>query len=583
MVPARSRRRLAVLCAASGALVACGSGTNLSPTFTILRNPPPTPNQLSRQVALIADSHAHYLYGAPTVIQTNVADWFSASAIRPPQADLWGWRFLRWTLGAIHADVPIIHLGDVGDISCAAEFEHFLDEMTRVQARKRWVYAPGNHDGFFYGNYDGITAPVSLSLWAQACAGSAPLDKAGVVSTYLGALKKQGSVPEPDPGFKQFAEQFTGQEAGTFAYRRQGTEWAYFQRAAWHVRHDERWGSWIAQEVDLSWSEAPDRAPAQRVYAIVIDSAAYTKRPELLPLDKLPILGTAFAPNAGLRGDIPPDELAVISEWLADAKRENALVFIAAHHPLSALTDGSRAELGALRAKYGDRVILYASAHDHGGKWIVNAGGATQWLELNVGSLLDSPMEFRYLQVLRTAPAPERVAVYAPLRRLSDLWKALTPVAAPHCDDHVGWEPIDAAFPIGYKQVAIADVGKTEAEILKVLLASLDQEVKAIPSADPGAPWPDPPGGGPHFGSDAAVRQAIATAMQSPDPKQKMDLIQSLAIRVSDRFPDETTKQGRDTRDWEMCQVMWGTKYERAGARKPDPSDTTVILPTETP
>jgi len=72
MVPARSRRRLAVLCAASGALVACGSGTNLSPTFTILRNPPPTPNQLSRQVALIADSHAHYLYGAPTVIQTNV-------------------------------------------------------------------------------------------------------------------------------------------------------------------------------------------------------------------------------------------------------------------------------------------------------------------------------------------------------------------------------------------------------------------------------------------------------------------------------------------------------------------------------
>jgi len=28
---------------------------------------------------------------------------------------------------------------------------------------------------------------------------------------------------------------------------------------------------------------------------------------------------------------------------------------------------------------------------------------------------------------------------------------------------------------------------------------------------------------------------------------------------------------------------MWGTKYERAGARKPDPNDTTVILPPETP
>ena len=41
--------------------------------------------------------------------------------------------------------MPIIHLGDVGDISCAAEFEHFLDEMTRVQARKRWVYAPGRN------------------------------------------------------------------------------------------------------------------------------------------------------------------------------------------------------------------------------------------------------------------------------------------------------------------------------------------------------------------------------------------------------------------------------------------------------
>jgi len=566
---------------ASGALAACGGGTNLSPRYTILRNPPPTPNQLSRQVALIADSHAHYLYGTPTVIQTNVADWFSASAIRPPQADLWGWRFLRWTLGAIHADVPIIHLGDVSDISCASEFEHFLEEMARVQGRKRWVYAPGNHDGFFYGNYDGATTPASL--WGQACAGSAPLDKAGVVSGYLGALKKQGSVSEPDPGFKQFAQQFTGQEAGKFAYRRQGAEWAYFQRAAWHVRRDERWGSWIAQEVDLSWSEAPDRPPARRVYAILIDSAAYTKRPELLPLDNIPVLGTVFAPNAGLRGDIPPDEIDAISEWLADAQRENALVFIAAHHPLAALTDGSREKLGALRAKHGNNVILYASAHDHGGKWIVNAGDSTQWLELNVGSLLDSPMEFRYLQVFRTMEAPERVAVYAPLRRLSDLWKALTPVAAPHCDDRVAWEPIDAAFPIGYKQVALAEFHKIEAEILRVLLASVDQEVKVIPSADPAAPWPDPPGGGPHFDSDDAVRRAIATAMQSADPKQKMDLLRGLASRVSDRFLDETTKPGRDTRDYEMCQVMWGTKYERAGARKPDPDDTTVILPPEKP
>jgi len=140
-VPTRLRRA-ALLCLASGALAACGGGTNLSPRYTILRNPPPTPNQLSRQVALIADSHAHYLYGTPTVIQTNVADWFSASAIRPPQADLWGWRFLRWTLGAIHADVPIIHLGDVSDISCASEFEHFLEEMAVRRRHGRHLGQP---------------------------------------------------------------------------------------------------------------------------------------------------------------------------------------------------------------------------------------------------------------------------------------------------------------------------------------------------------------------------------------------------------------------------------------------------------
>ena len=150
-----------------------------------------------------------------------------------------------------------------------------------------------------------------------------------------------------------------------------------------------------------------------------------------------------------------------------------------------------------------------------------------------------------------------------------------------------GWALIEARDDVeGVEFVPTipkAEFHKIEAEILRVLLASVDQEVKVIPSADPAAPWPDPPGGGPHFDSDDAVRRAIATAMQSADPKQKMDLLRGLASRVSDRFLDETTKPGRDTRDYEMCQVMWGTKYERAGARKPDPDDTTVILPPEKP
>jgi hypothetical protein len=580
--PRRGAGAAAALLATVGVLTAACPAPNMSPSFTILHSPPPTPNQLSQQVALIADSHAHYLYGAPTVIQTNVADWFSASAIRPPQADLWGWRFLRWTLSAIHRDVPIIHLGDVGDISCAAEFGRFSDEMTRVQGRKRWVYTPGNHDGFFYGNYYG--AKDSTSLWGKACSGSVPLDKTGVVVAYLDALEAEGEVADPDPGLKEFADHLRAHAKGPFRYRRLGNEYAFFQRAEWSLDDSARWRSWVAQEVDLSWSEGPNQPPRRRVYAILVDSAAYSKAPELIPLNEVPILGTVFAPNAGLQGEIPSAEIATISAWLADAAKEDAIVFLVAHHPFSALSDCSRKALGSLRAKYSERLILYASAHDHNGKWIVDSDGSTQWLELNVGSLLDAPMEFRYLQLLGSAKPPDRIGVYSPLIRLSDQWRQMTSPSAPHCDDHVEWEPVDAAFPIGYKNVAVADVGKTEDEILRVLLASLRQEVHTIPSVDPQASWPDAPNS-PQFGGDAAVEEAISTVMTSGTRAQKIALIQTLSPRISARFSDEQSADGKGlrTRDYEMCQVMWGTKYERAGARKPGVDDTTVLLPPEKP
>ena len=123
---------------------------------------------------------------------------------------------------------------------------------------------------------------------------------------------------------------------------------------------------------------------------------------------------------------LPPDELAVLGRLLAGTGGR-AIVF--GHHHYASLTEEARKALfGWIRA--GD-VMMYMSGHTHNGHWIshygVEAGDkeaarateSVRWTELNLGSTVDWPIEYRALAV--SAPAANRTTtINAPIYRLDE-------------------------------------------------------------------------------------------------------------------------------------------------------------------
>ena len=69
------------------------------------------------------------------------------------------------------------------------------------------------------------------------------------------------------------------------------------------------------------------------------------------------------------------------------------------HCPYGTLLPDALKALSSMLKKY--REPLYASAHTHNGEYIARGGsqGSEGWLELNIGSIVDWPIEFRTLSV----------------------------------------------------------------------------------------------------------------------------------------------------------------------------------------
>ncbi|MCK7478054.1 MAG: hypothetical protein M0C28_11980 [Candidatus Moduliflexus flocculans] len=77
-------------------------------------------------------------------------------AQRPPEQPLFGRRFLEWAIQK-HPDMPLLHLGDVVDMSCQSEWHRMRRIFDTGEQAK--VILPGNHDGLLFGifNHDLLT------------------------------------------------------------------------------------------------------------------------------------------------------------------------------------------------------------------------------------------------------------------------------------------------------------------------------------------------------------------------------------------------------------------------------------------
>ena len=379
------------------------------------------PPDFRAAVVVVSDAQVHNPFGDfVPVMQTVPSDWLTRVAVRPPELDLLSLDLLERLLGdsaTRYGQTPLLHLGDASDVSCTDEFARFLDTMTR--SGRPWAYAPGNHDGFFFGNAhlrEGAADALAnlglgLDAWNKGCKNAGrPMDKAEVVRMYVANLRRVAA--RPDFTCRTIAAalpQAPGADGNLACAAGEATP--FLAAVAWHIDAREPWHSWVVQKVQLG-------SPDARWTGILWDTASYVRPPAFATV------GPAYA--AGLVGEVPPDELAVLGRLLAGTGGR-AIVF--GHHHYASLTEEARKALfGWIRA--GD-VMMYMSGHTHNGHWIshygVEAGDkeaarateSVRWTELNLGSTVDWPIEYRALAV--SAPAANRTTtINAPIYRLDE-------------------------------------------------------------------------------------------------------------------------------------------------------------------
>jgi len=348
--------------------------------------------RLTHEVMLIADNQLHDLYGhgAPFV-RTYAADTFVSTAIRSPQLDLFGCDLVGEVLCApepAEGERLWIHLGDACNIGSTSEFEEFVCVMRG--ARGGWLMAPGNHDAYFFGNEH----QKDREAWDAASTGKA-LTKDRFVSYYIAAL-----VLQPHAWARQMAERmgpevvalaneapgdreaFTARlrrlerlnhARGDGFFRAEGEfDGPYLRKAVWHIDTEKKWRSYVVQDADVTWPGAPSTS------ILLLDTASYASRPALVNI--------MWGKVAGLTGDISDPQWEIVERWIVESRNWIA----AGHHPYDDLGPRSRKRLDSIR-NHG--LPLYCSAHTHIGE----IKGREGWIEINVGSLLDPPMEYRTL------------------------------------------------------------------------------------------------------------------------------------------------------------------------------------------
>lgn len=356
----------AAACFAAG----CGSSDDLrrpsSPAATLSAGPGNV-LALTERLVVLADTQFQFLHGAGIDMRTAWADLAAATAIRPPQLDMYADALLEEACARTSG--PLVHVGDAGNGSCVGELDTLFAVLARCREPHQWAFAPGNHDGFFLGTSDRVCED---GIWARHCGGEArKLTKPRLVEEYLarhlrpawGLVDDPTTVPtEPDISCGRATTAGLG------------------EAACWRAREDDRWRSFVVQRVDLSSGSGP------RVHGVLLDTSQFEEYPKPLPRSR----------DAGSTGSVLADQLDVAEQW-ATATPGDLFVFFG-HHPLDELGDDSWLRLTSLVSRR-PNVVLYVSAHTHRG-WVRNhAIDAGPFVELNLASITDPPNEYRDLQL----------------------------------------------------------------------------------------------------------------------------------------------------------------------------------------
>jgi hypothetical protein len=507
---------------------------------------------LTKNVVLVADNQLNHLYGEPIWMRSQFVTQLVRVSIRPVQQDLFGQEILRWVMKFYGTRLPVIHLGDAANMACVDEFERFVEIMSATGSRP-WVMAPGNHDAFLMGNLQ-----TSTDVWQDACLRArGPLTKDRLVLAYLQHLHRQ------EPGFRAAFPDVDNLPASG-EWRSDEAQGSTFLRAlAWTVDVERPHRSFVVQELDLGLPPPEDAVQGRPVAAILLDTSQFASPPVLLPVP---------GPNAGVNGDLQQDQLDIVSRWM-DRAADDTLSVLMSHHPFGTLRTGSRNAVDRLRKRHD--VPLYVSAHTHQGQYFVRGGGEG-WLELNVGSIVDYPIEFRTFSIHEGGG--DSVLFRTPLHRIPDIWGTLAGDRAPRCD--AAWEamPDDADFYLTYLDGASADPVATQEMLMTTLLHTYKRLIATAPSSADNAEWPDLR----EFTaadcctSDAAVQAVLDELVANAGRVQKIEALLELGRFDALRLVDDPVLH----RDYRICQAVWASKYNKIDRRAPTANDPYIRFRT---
>ncbi|MHC4959442.1 MAG: metallophosphoesterase [Planctomycetota bacterium] len=540
----------------------------------------------TRRALVVADCQLHNLLSKAIPERNLSIESAIGTAIRPPQLDLFAGDVLAWVLkhGAPESEL-ILHLGDALDLACDGEFREFAEVMQ--EAGKPWFMAPGNHDGFYFGNYH----PDRNTLWEAACHKSGkPVSKDRFIRLYVAELLKQR-----EPGCVSLRAALGDQPLPLDFDWKNGRD-GFLKRIAWHIDEKRPWRSYIVQCVDMTGTGGKD---VYEVRMVMLDSCQYQRQPKLLPnaWRSFPVVY-----NAGLTGEMLPNQLRVVRGWLDEMKAADQIGVFACHHPFEGLASRSQSAVGFLWREYAVGLLL--TAHTHGGFFAHHSlGGDADEIEINIGSTTDWPMEWRVVQG-HTNLKKGQVYIDAGRGILVDVLRKKTGFF------QAGWEiPLDApddyrmykqgvagGLVVGYSLVhhytpywfgdPIVKANKyarsTEEAVKDTLLWTYHRLLTVFPT-DPATPklrWPK------NCWNDESVLARIQVLAHSDhELDTKIDFLEELRLfersrDTRDRLTGEATNELRA--HYKISQAAWAARFESAKGRRLSVEDTLIRLDWKT-
>lgn len=599
-----------------------------------LSNPldPSSLTDISARIYLVSDNQRHELLGGgANWFRNATSDYFTKVAIRPAQLDLFGQDLLREALATI--DGFVIHLGDACDISNTGEFGRFAWDMRT--APQGWAMAPGNHDGFFFGN-SSRTRENLIKEWDESGESyelngtsftSVAMQKDRYVSYYLAALilqeaswsgqlaravnlesrytswlqRSRAATAENPLSFDEYWAELVALQDEIYnatEYKNDGTFYTFeladdymsigkphVRRISWLINKDKVWQSFLLQEVDISAASAATGA-TEPVSVLLVDTAHYGIQPSLdhgLPsgIANFVTRGGFDFQMAGVHGNILDSQALAANRMVSAMRAEGRRWMVASHHPYSDLGRATPPKFNDIRDPGGIPVTL--SGHTHSGEIRVNIDKIRKqnFLEINVGSILDSPVEFRDLQVHRIG---DRLAVSSRRQLMENLLRERGLLA----DQVPGYRPSpgDPDYYLAYTEGDNFDHDASDFAIDHVLLATYLRMFRLFDSdaADQDSTyWPTGPDGA-ALTSHAAVTAAVQDLLGRVQPSQAATLNQFLyELQEYDRTRQLTDASAERLRIYRISQAIWASTTERrvykGGTDAIDPDISFLILP----